>query len=207
MFIKELAILFLSIIAVTAHASTVNVSFEIGTVDYSDYYNITTEYSGDGLNFSHNSNGLDIGFTGTELGENLVINKIFTNMFRVDFINAAPVIKATVTFSDSNLNPQTHALYAFDDSGAQVDFVSYFDNGYHPDPFDLTVSFAHGISSIVAQDLPAGSQKLLNISYEISEVPLPSALWLFISSLAGVACLKKHRRGESMGSANINASA
>jgi hypothetical protein len=150
-----------------AVATTVNISFEPGTLPYHAPHYVTTDYIEWGIIFSEDTTGLD-GEYNSGSAENYIQGGIFHNMRRVDFVTAGIVTSVTVTLLDRNTNQQFHLLYAFDTSGHQVDVDSFNDGGLNTSPFTLTVSSAQGIATVLAYQEPQlGAQELWNFEYTV----------------------------------------
>jgi hypothetical protein len=151
--------------------STTTLTFPIGTLSFPDFTNITDEFSSQGVIFSADDSDLPSKFQ-KSLGaqENLILEGTFYNLFRADFISTSPVFSVIVILRDSNINPQTHTLTAFDVSGNVINSDSLTEDGLFPDTLILTISSASEISFIVEIEQQFCAEVLELLSYTTGAV-------------------------------------
>lgn len=156
--------------SVCRERSTTMLNFFPGTVPFPDGTNLSNEFARSGVVFSGVDSDLPPEYQQSFGGAGpLVQDGRLTNLFRLEFTTEQPVVRVTVTLSDSNGVRQSHSLTAFDGKGRVVDratFTEHFEvNSLFPDRFTLTVSACAGIAYVVAIESPLGAEVLEQISF------------------------------------------
>jgi hypothetical protein len=171
-----LAAVVLGLTAGVALAATrhVALAFDATSLPYPDGTVITTQLVAHGVVFSANDSDLPPEYR-LSLGpqENVVrrngAEATLTNPFRIAFTQG-PVMSATLTIEDRNLNDQRHTLTAFTSDGRAIDAASFQDGiqGDTAGTFTLSVSSKRkkdAIAYVVVIEQPFGAEILRAIDY------------------------------------------
>lgn len=148
--------------------STTIMDLSLGTLPFPTGTTITDQFQTEGVTFSTDNTGLPPEFQRGGSQDNVIQQGSLTNLFRLDFDRGTPIVAASVSIQDANVNGQVHTLAAFDHSGNILDRVTFTEPPLQPsfpDRITLKVSSCKGIASIVEIEDPPAAERVERITF------------------------------------------